>query len=129
MSREYGGHSHICGTCGLYVSAKDTGEWLFRLHFTRNTKVEGRLTSSCLQQFMAFKNTIGSRKFRNYLESGKKEDIEYILAKIRGALGAFRDLDSTGTPRVNKFLTTIINNVEKQWRHSQDVWNAANSND
>lgn len=61
------------------------------------------------------------------LGSGKKEDIEYILAKIRGAIAAFRYLDSTGTPKVNKFLTTIVN-VEAQWRHSQGLWNAANSN-
>jgi hypothetical protein len=78
---------------------------------------------------MAGNNIMKPDKFKTRLESGRKEDIEKILTRIRGALATFRYLDSTGTPEVNRFLTTIINNMEKQWRHSQDVWNAANPND
>jgi hypothetical protein len=75
---------------------------------------------------MAMKNIIAPESFKTKLESGTKEDIEYILAKIRGALATFRYLSSTGTPKVNEFLTTIVNNVEAQLRHAQDLWNAAN---
>jgi hypothetical protein len=78
MSREYGEHSHIRGTCSLYSSAKDTGEWLFRLHFIRDTKVEGWLTSSYLQQIVAVENIIDSRKFKIILKVIKERHRVYI---------------------------------------------------
>tara|TARA_R110002003_G_scaffold86_1_gene7088 strand:+ start:2217 stop:2651 length:435 start_codon:yes stop_codon:yes gene_type:complete len=62
-------------------------------------------------------------------ESGKFEDAQYTLGKIRATIATIRYLSYTSKPDVNGFLTTIVNNVGAQWKLSQSVYNAAHPDD
>jgi chitinase len=88
-----------------------------------------KLTYRSLHQFMRGNRPMSVKNLQKRATSGKLEDAQYILGKIRATIGSVRYLSHTGTPDVAGYLTSIINNAGAQWRHSQQVYNANHPND
>lgn len=62
-------------------------------------------------------------------KTGTLADAQYILGRIRATIASIRYLGYKGTPKVNSFLTTIINDVGAQWRLSQRIHNVNHPDD
>lgn len=78
---------------------------------------------------MLGKNVVASDRLTLITQSGNLGDAVYILEKIRSAIAAVRYLNIQTTPNVNSHLTSIVNNVGAQWRHSQQVYNMNHPDD
>lgn len=49
-----------------------------------------------------------------------------MLQRLRATLGTVHYLDLRSTPNVNSKLTTVVNNLGKQWQYGQDSYNNIN---
>ncbi|KAM0339644.1 hypothetical protein ACHAPU_010825 [Fusarium lateritium] len=79
---------------------------------------------------MRFHDPLGRKRWPDLTRDFDKPDSrEKVLNRIRNAISVFRYLNRRTAPDVNTRLTNIVNDVETQLRHAQNVYNRDHPDD